>query len=372
VLDDREPMARCVAARALAAIGDRTASPKLHELLTAREPFVRAAACDAIGELLGAQAAGTASALALGDAAAEPRIAAVRVLGRHPSADSVAHVARCLASPSWSLRVAAAEALAEHGISAEAAREAARELVVALDREDRRRVRQSMAEALWSLTGIDFGPDAPRWKRWWSEAGAAFEPPAKRPRRGDPSKGATRGGLLDIPLDSEHVCFVLDQSGSMNDPVRFGVETTKRADLQAAFAGVVDRLPKPSWMNLIAFGTDVRPYRPRLFEATTAARAAVVKDLAKNPPEGRTNIHDALEAALADADADTIVLVTDGAPSAGKTTSRAGILLAIRELNRYRLARIHTVEIGAANTGARWKGFLAEISGATGGHHVSR
>ena len=41
-------------------------------------------------------------------------------------------------------------------------------------------------------------------------------------------------------------------------------------------------------------------------------------------------------------------------------------------MNRYRLARIHTIEIGAANTGARWKGFLMDIADATGGRHLSR
>lgn len=371
-LDDKDPFVRVAAARGIAAAGDRSSAPKLHELLTAREPIVRAAACDAIGEILGAEAVGTASAVALGDVAAEPRIAAVRVLGRFPTADSVAQVARCLVHPSWSLRVAAAESLAEHGVGEAAVREAAKELVDAIGREERRRVKRAMGEALWSLTGIDFGPEPDLWRKWYSEAGRTFDPPKRRPQRAPRAENSTHGGLLDLPLESEHVTFVLDMSSSMNDPVRFGVKTTKREDLVAAFDGVVDRLPKPSWMNLITFATDVKPYKARLFEATPAARSAVTRELAKTQPDGRTNIFDAVETALADGDADTVVLVTDGAPSAGKRTSRSGIIEAVVELNRYRLARVHTVEIGAANTGARWKGFLADISDATGGTHVSR
>ena len=146
------------------------------------------------------------------------------------------------------------------------------------------------------------------------------------------------------------MAFVLAMSSSMNDPVRFGVKATKREDLVAAFEGVVERLPKPSWLNLIAFATDVKPYKPRLFEATGPARAAVARELARMTPDGRTNIHDAVEAALSDPDADTIVLVTDGAPSAGRRTSRTGIVDAFVELNRYRLARIHTVETLSENT----------------------
>jgi hypothetical protein len=41
-------------------------------------------------------------------------------------------------------------------------------------------------------------------------------------------------------------------------------------------------------------------------------------------------------------------------------------------MNRYRLVRVHTVEIGARNTSPRWRGFLADIAAATGGHYLER
>jgi hypothetical protein len=262
--------------------------------------------------------------------------------------------------------------LSQFAVGPEPARVAARELVRALGREDRRRVRRALADALWGLTGIDFGPDAKRWDLWWSEAGAAFVPPPRRPQRAVHAANGTHGGLLDLPLESEHVAFVLDMSSSMNEPVRFGVDTTKRADLLAAFDGVLDRLPKPSWINVIPFSTAPHPMKPRLFEATPAGKQSAARYLEKTASDGRTNIHDSVEIALDDPETDTIVLLTDGAPSAGRRTSRTGIIEAITERNRYRLARIHTVEVGAANTGARWKGFLADIAAATGGVHLSR
>ena len=88
--------------------------------------------------------------------------------------------------------------------------------------------------------------------------------------------------------------------------------------------------------------------------------------------DGRTNVFDSLMKALADPETDTVVLVTDGAPSVGTRTTRAGILEGLRETNRWRFARVHTVEVGAANTGARWRGFLREIAQATGGYHLQR
>jgi hypothetical protein len=44
----------------------------------------------------------------------------------------------------------------------------------------------------------------------------------------------------------------------------------------------------------------------------------------------------------------------------------------IRQLNRYRLARIHTVEVGAQNTSPKWKGFMKDIADATGGTYLQK
>jgi hypothetical protein len=69
---------------------------------------------------------------------------------------------------------------------------------------------------------------------------------------------------------------------------------------------------------------------------------------------------------------DTLVLVTDGAPSEGKRKTRKAILAGVALLNRYRFVRIHTVEVGAANTSSRWRGFLRDLAEATGGHYLAR
>jgi Mg-chelatase subunit ChlD len=178
--------------------------------------------------------------------------------------------------------------------------------------------------------------------------------------------------LLDLPIDSDHVVFVVDASHSMGDPLRFGGKRSKRDTLNESFARVIERLPDPSWTNLILFGTAAAPYRDRLFRATSSARKALVRALKKHAPDGRTNIYDSLALALADPETDTIVLVTDGAPSAGLHRTRRSIVDAVREDNRYRLARIHTVEIGAKNTSKRWRGFLRDLAEATGGHYLAR
>ncbi len=53
-------------------------------------------------------------------------------------------------------------------------------------------------------------------------------------------------------------------------------------------------------------------------------------------------------------------------------SARRPILAAVEELNRFKLARIHTVEVGAKNTGARWRGFMRQLAELTGGYYLER
>ena len=373
--EDRDPGVREDAARALGTAGASVADdvlPALHELRRDPADLVRAASIEAIGARRGGEATGAACAVLRGDRATTPRVAAALVLAAHPLPQAVEHLTYGLRTPAWSLRVACARALGAQREDKAAARAAAAVLVPALDTETRMRVAEEMSSALFSLTGIDFGPDPARWRAWFDEAGTSFVPPERAPYRAAPTPGGTQAGLLDLPTESDHVTFVLDGSHSMSDAIRFGAETTKQDALLAAFERALNRLPEDSWANLIPFGSEPVAYKPSLFRATPAARRQAVRFLAKRAPDGRTNIYDSLVLALADDDVDTLVLVTDGAPSEGARTTRTDILEGLHEMNRYRLVRVHTVEIGARSTSPRWRGFLADIAAATGGHYLER
>ena len=86
----------------------------------------------------------------------------------------------------------------------------------------------------------------------------------------------------------------------------------------------------------------------------------------------RIDDHGALVLALEDRTADTIYVLTDGAPSAGRYATPTSLLASVERLNRYRLVRIHTVGFGSRYIGARWKGFLAALARAHDGVHVRR
>lgn len=63
-------------------------------------------------------------------------------------------------------------------------------------------------------------------------------------------------------------------------------------------------------------------------------------------PEGASNLHDALDAALRDGNVDTIFALSDGAPTAGKLLDADDILRAVRRLNRFRRIAIHADAFG--------------------------
>ena len=371
-LADRQADVQCVAALCLANLGERAAAPDISALLASTAALVRAAAIEALGILLGEDAVGSASAVVLGDHAPEARVAACELLAKYPRPQTAEQLARVLTDASWSARVAAARALGAFRADVASARAAAGPLVRAIADEKRVRVRIELAQALFALTGIDFGPQPDRWRAWYGEAGATFEPPVRRLQSGASDSRSTQGHLLDLPLESEHVTFVLDYSHSMSDPIRFGVDTTKRDELQKSLEIVFGRLGADTWVNIVPFGTEPHPYKPALFAASSAARQSALRFMEKFEPDGRTNIYDSLEVALADPESDTVVLLTDGAPTEGKRRTRTAILAGVRQLNRYRLVRIHCVEVGAQSTSPRWKGFMKEIADATGGSYLAR
>ena len=157
---------------------------------------------------------------------------------------------------------------------------------------------------------------------------------------------------------------------------------------------MIERLPLAVSFNIIAFATDVKPWKPSLQQATITVKYAAKQwikglhaiggesrvDLARNGlpgaseiEKGKTNTFDALVLALgvhdlrtADesyekTDADTIFFLSDGRPTAGLYVDPDDILREIRKLNRLRKVVIHTIGIGEFDAGFMQR--LAEQNG---------
>jgi len=213
--------------------------------------------------------------------------------------------------------------------------------------------------ALASLTGQPFGEQAEVWRRWWEERGTGFHVNQNPPALWEEETAAgDRYAFYGIELHSDAAAFVCDISGSMQGK---RIETLKR---ELTF--VIQRFPPQGRFNLVLFNDKVQAWSKKLVPATTKRRKAALDHVAGLNAGGATNISDALEAALADPAVDTIVLLTDGAPTAGKLRSTNEIGKWFTHLNRERMILLHVVSIGQPSPNLR------TMSRLSGGSYVER
>ena len=83
-------------------------------------------------------------------------------------------------------------------------------------------------------------------------------------------------------------------------------------------------------------------------------------------PMGGTNLYDGLELALLMEDVDTIFVLSDGAPGAGKYTTTKDILAAVERLNQTRRVLIHSIAVGMNSE------LLRKLAQENGGQYVQR
>lgn len=321
---------------------------------------------------------GAASSAAVDAAIADPRVRALvlslltssrwpeRVQGaeaaaRGTLAEAVPALVENLKHERWSVRLAAVEALvAIHP------KEATGPLVELMSREGfGSRLGRAAGKALFRLTGMDLPDDADQWRAWLMvhpEFGVPDQPPTR-----PPDTGRTSARFFGLAIESARVVLVVDRSNSMGNMDPAAARGGRRWDaVRAEAAAVVRALPKGALVNLVAFGREALPFRPRSASVDATLREAATKWLEELEPEGTTNVWGGLLAGLEDPDADTIVLLTDGEPTAGEFTSAGDILRETAARNRWRRMAISTVSVG------RDSDFLKELARQNGGTYVRR
>lgn len=226
----------------------------------------------------------------------------------------------------------------------------------------RRRVLETAGEALVGITSVEIpANDSGRWKKWWEANRERFVV-------GDHAAGRARtqaeSNYFSIPIRTDRMVFVIDISGSMNEPygapapgtsAGSGGETTKIARVKQELARVVKGLAETDRFQIVAFSNQVQSAFPRLVPATKDNKRAAERFLAGLRAEGGTALWDALEIAFLFSgargdepgrDADTIFCLTDGEPTAGAIVEPAEILKAVSHVNKTACVRIHTLFAG--------------------------
>ncbi|QDU85931.1 von Willebrand factor type A domain protein [Planctomycetes bacterium Pla163] len=267
-------------------------------------------------------------------------------------------------------------------------------LVASLERLDGR-IAKLVMDALEELTGERFrNPGV--WPRWWKDNASGFVPLsekeytdllAKREQAAEEAaesgeNNTVAGSFFGVELDSERLTFVIDASGSMAEPMAprtggpRGPTTggdgekdrkprggTRLEVAQNELNYFLKELPESALVNVVRFSNGAKAWSDRLKSVgkkkTLTAIQAFVERLS---PDGGTNVYEALQVAFEDPDVDTIMLLSDGAPSVGEVLDTGTIADHVALWNAHRGVTIHVVCIGGDQPELRR---MAETSGGS-------
>ncbi|MFT7541867.1 MAG: HEAT repeat protein [Gammaproteobacteria bacterium] len=235
------------------------------------------------------------------------------------------------------------------------------------------RIKENIATVLRLFTGLDLGIRTQRWMTWWEAEGKDKPLPTyKEALAAETERGkrlandVSRTSFYGLKVISDRVAFVMDVSGSMSARARGRSERsgtgsgTRISVAKNELRQVLDKIPNGDFFNMIFFEGGVRSWEDGMTEMDKKSREDAQAFLARQRAAGGTNVYDALRLAFEDEELDTIYLLSDGIPSAGRITDAAAIRLEVQRWNATRKVQINTVSIGTASRLLQW---LAEDNG---------
>jgi Mg-chelatase subunit ChlD len=286
----------------------------------------------------------------------ELRIQAARTAGALGEAGARPHLEKCLTSLRFLVRIAAIKALGRLG-----GKESIPPLLARLPKETGRTAWE-IARSLKAITGRDFGVGAAQWNKWWSSVSdAPLEPVPPNPAWPGTARKESRYGFYGLNYDSHNIVFVLDISRSMS-----GGRITK---LRREMESTLKRLTAGYRINMIFFQTSVSQWKDGLVpmdDDKTDHRGEAIARVKYLKADGATNLYGALKAAYSDEEVDTIVLFTDGDPTAGKITDKNDLIVEVRKWNRTGQVTIQVVAVGSAD-----RTFMQRLATVTGGAFIA-
>ena len=378
---------RAAAATALSHLDPAGSWKDLRRLAGDAELRVRVAALEGLERVPGEAAWKLLRKAARSDSAWQARLAALRAMTARDRAGARALLVEVLPDHDLhlALRLAALEGLEgwqdPQGVEAR---------IQAL-RAAEGRLEAALVRSLQALTGQPHRTHE-EWKAWWRAAKEGFAfPAAAPPATDDPMR--TRVRFYDLPLESTCLCFVIDASGSMSEPAGQGTHTAGQGTAGAAAAPAgptkwevarkelekaLDALPESASFGLVLFHERVVPLQTTPVKASKRNIAAALRLLDQHPPAGPTDLYGPLAQLFhagepSDPDAaarvafDTLVVLSDGLPTAGDVQDTDELLRRVEGFNRFARVRIHCVGLGAQN-----RPLLEGLARASGGRYAAR
>lgn len=235
-------------------------------------------------------------------------------------------------------------------------------LIDRVEHEDGR-LAHELAGALFAHTGTRCWSRR-QWQQWWEAHQLGFVlPPIEAVRGGVDAGAGVTIAYHGIPLVSKRIAFLIDVSGSMKEPLATDQKRTRLAEAKDQLTHVLAALPEDHECNLIAYDSELHPVWDRLRRVNAENRAALLAATTKLTIGTATNIFDALEAAFADPQVDTIYLLTDGEPTTGRLVDPDDIQDEVARWNRQRQIVVHCIGLGVDSR------LLRGLAKASGGEY---
>jgi HEAT repeat protein len=398
-LEHPEGVVRAYVARVCGRLKLAAALPKLEAQLDDKNWYARAEAAVACGAMRHIKAMAGMRRMVESDPSDKARVGAMDALAMYgeDAQAAVPLVAKLLESSQWQLRIAAAQCLGDIGSMT-----SVEPLIARFESEPTGRIADDIYLALKKVSRDDLGRKPENWRKWWDREKAASPgglpkrppPPDEKTAKQGPDPNDPRRTHADVPgapyfgveIYSNRVAFVCDTSESMSelftpDPAgakALSREYTGRDKLSICkeeVAQTLAALDPRAHFNVVAFGTQVRSFKPAPVQANPGNVDQARGFLKSLKAAGETNYYDALKAALDlgaapdtnpdfRATPDTITFLTDGEPTKGDIIDGDVLVEWYTGLNRYARVKTHTITFGVISVDTK---LLREIAERNGG-----
>jgi len=254
-------------------------------------------------------------------------------------------------------------------------------LVAAVNKRASPLLRQRAGTLLRGMTGALVPiEDAQAWREFWAQEKDNIIVPDRLPMA-DPD--GTRVEFFGVPVTGTSIAFLIDTSGSMDDPPGTdgpitGPRRTRKARtrLEAAkeqLTLATQAMDEQSQFFLLTFANDARAWTKKPLRRGRNVTRGLTGLLSRLNARGGTNLYAGLIAALeiegrkfGDAELpkiDELFVLSDGQPTTGEARDADTICEMVREANKYAKVRINTVFTGKGSGSALLKRLAEENDG---------
>ena len=320
------------------------------------DPLLRGAALGALAVLAPERELATIEE-ACADRTSEVRCAALRALAEIRGDACMDRVRGLAGDPSSGVRALAIDLLERFANKASVLA-----LVERLEHEERPALRWRVVRALQRMTGRKERLDPrPRRVRGDARRGLAARRAGARAFRG----GQRDFALAGLPILPDRVAFLIDFRAAL---ARGRERALAQGDRRQKMRAALEAPPETARFNVIPYTGEAASRREALVPATPANVERAARDFETCQERGKGNFFDAALLALADPEVDTIVVLTDGAPTGGHRFQLDLLFDALLEENRGRWITFDSIVVDCPKGVARrW----LEFSERTGGRSIA-